>query len=88
MPPFGTRLVFNGSSWMRSGGGPIAGIEGNDIYNLGSTGVASNNIVTMGAGLKHKPRDNVELGVVYEFPLTQRRDLLESCLTVDCIPRY
>ena len=81
-------VEFNWFNWTRSGGGPIAGIEGNDLYNLGSTGVAGNNIVTMGAGLKHKPRDNVELGVVYEFPLTQRRDLLESRLTVDCILRY
>ena len=75
--------------WPRHAGAALASIRhAACTYNLGSTGVAGNNIVMMGAGLKHKPRDNVELGVVYEFPLTQRRDLLESRLIVDCILRY
>jgi len=81
-------LELNWFHWTRSGSGGVAGLEGNDLYNLGSTGVKGNDIVTMGAGMKHKPFENVELGCVYEFPLTQRKDLLQSRLTIDCIIRY
>ena len=81
-------LEVNWFHWTRSGTGGVAGVEGNDIYNLGSTGVAGNDIVTMGAGMKKKLHDNVEVGDVYEFPLTKRRDLLESRVTADLILRY
>ena len=39
-------------------------------------------------GLKCKPSDRVELGVAWENPLTDRRDVLENRLTVDVILRY
>jgi hypothetical protein len=77
--------------WMRSGQQPaLAGVEGLDIINLGSTGVAGNDIVTGAFGVKARPRgDNLmEVGVAWEVPLTQRRDILDNRLTVDCILRY
>jgi hypothetical protein len=76
--------------WMDSGeDGPLAGIEGNDLFNLGSPGVAGNDIVTGAFGTKVKPYGNaMEVGVAWETHLTDRRDLLEDRLTVDWILRF
>ncbi len=63
-------------------------IEGGDLFNLGSIGVAGNDIVTGAFGLKAKPFDNVELGIAWEHPLTRREDVLDNRLTVDAILRY
>lgn len=75
--------------WMRSGQRPaLAGVEGGDLFNLGSTGVAGNDIVTGAIGLKYKPSTNLEVGIAWEAPLTERRDVLDNRLTVDTILRY
>ncbi len=77
--------------WMKSGQQPaLSGVEGLDLFNLGSTGVAGNDIVTGAFGLKLRPRgdNSVELGIAWEAPLTERRDVLDNRLTVDCILRY
>lgn len=76
--------------WMKSGAGDLGtdGFEGGDLFNLGSTGVAGNDIVTMALGAHYKPAANVELGVAYELPATARRDLLEDRIYVDAILRF
>ncbi len=74
--------------WMSSGDGGVPGIEGGDLINLGSTGVGGNNIVTGAFGFKYKPDPNVELGLAYEFPLSERQDLMENRITIDAILRY
>jgi hypothetical protein len=75
--------------WLRSGrDGAINGIEGLDFFNLGSPGVAGNDIVTSSAGVKLKPGAHSEIGVAFEFPLTERRDVIDNRLTVDWIIRY
>ena len=79
---------LNWFNWTRAGGNGINGVEGNDLINLGSTGVSGNDIVTAAIGAKVKPSDNVEIGFAWEFPLTDRRDLLENRLTADLILRY
>lgn len=82
-------IEANWFNWTRSGDvAATAGLEGGDLYNLGSQNVAGNNIVTVAAGLKYKPSDCVEVGVAYELPATDRRDLMESRLTADFIYRY
>jgi hypothetical protein len=76
--------------WMKSGAGALgtSGFEGGDLFNLGSTGVAGNDIVTMSLGGRYKPKQNVELGVAYEAPVTERRDLLEHRIYIDAILRF
>lgn len=74
--------------YMRSGAGGVPGLEGGDLINLGSTGVAGNDIVTGAIGGKYKPTDYTEIGVAWEVPLTDRRDVLDNRLTVDWIIRY
>lgn len=79
---------FNWYHYLRSGRGGIPGVEGGDLFNFGSTGVAGNDIVTGALGIKFKPSSGMELGVAWEAPLTSRRDVLDNRLTVDCIFRY
>lgn len=75
--------------WARSGGNAAtAGLEGNDLFDLGSTGVAGKDIVTGAIGLRYKFCDHRILGIAYEGPLTNERDLMESRITADFILRY
>jgi hypothetical protein len=79
---------FNWYHWLESGGNGVPGIEGGDLFNFGSTGVAGNEIVTGAFGLKYKPNCHTEIGVAWEVPLTERRDVLENRITFDWIVRY
>ena len=79
---------LNWFNWIDAGAGGIAGVEGGDLFNLGSTGVAGNDIVTSAFGVKFKRSRHTELGLAYEFPLTDRKDVLENRMTVDWILRY
>ncbi len=79
---------INWYNWLSSGNGPLNGVEGGDLFSLGSSNVTGNDIVTQGVGFKYKRKVNRELGFVYEFPLTERRDVLLDRVTVDYIIRY
>lgn len=79
---------FNWYHWMRAGTGGVPGVEGLDLFNLGSSGVAGNDIVTQAVGFKLKPNRHQEIGAAYEFPLTERRDVLENRLNFNWIFRY
>jgi len=79
---------FNWFHWTESGAGGVPGVSGGDLFNFGSTGIAGNNIVTGAIGAKYKPNRLTEIGVAWETPLTERRDVLENRLTVDLILRY
>jgi len=74
--------------WLDSGAGGIPGVEGGDIFNFGSTNVTGNDIVTTAVGVKFKPGRHQELGFAFEFPVTDRRDVLDNRLTFDWIIRY
>ncbi len=79
---------FNVQNWIGAGEGGIPGVEGGDLFNFGSTGVAGNTIVTQAVGLKFRPRRNSELGAAFEFPLTERRDVIDNRINVNWILRY
>ena len=49
----------------------VAPIEGGDLFNFGTVGVAGNDIVTGAIGVKYKPRERIELGVAWEAPADQ-----------------
>ncbi len=66
-------------------GAPVGGM---DLFNLGSVGIAGQNTVTGAYGVKFKPAPNMELGIAYEIPYSNRRDILQNRLTVDFIIRY
>jgi hypothetical protein len=75
--------------WMRSSdlsiGAPVTAL---DLINLPVSGVAGTNVVTGLAGLKLKPGAHCELGAGYEFPLTERTDILQNRFYADLIFRY
>ncbi len=79
---------FNWFHWYDSGNGPLNDLEGLDLFNLGSTNVDGNQILTQAVGLKYKPTKHFELGGAYEFPLSDRRDIIDDRLTIDAIFRY
>lgn len=66
----------------------LPGIAGQDLFNLTSTGVEGQSIVTQSVGLKLKPTSNTEVGIAYEFPLSDFEDIISSRLMVDLIYRY
>ena len=74
--------------WLSNGNQFGAPVEGLDLFNLGSVGVKGNDIVTGAYGVKYKPNGNVEIGVAYEIPYTERKDIIQNRLTVDLILRY
>ena len=83
--------LFTECNWwayMSSGTAFGAPIGGGDLFNLGSVGMGGVNYVTGAYGVKYKPSVNSELGIAYEFPYSQRKDLMQDRLTVDLIIRY
>jgi hypothetical protein len=81
-------MEYNWYHYLESGDNGIPGVEGGDLFNFGSTGVAGNNIVTCAFGAKFKPDRCTEIGIAWEVPLTERRDVLENRLTFDYIRRF
>lgn len=81
---------FNWFHWTDGGANRLGltGVEGFDAFNLGSSGVDGNDIVTGAIGAKYKPSSKYEIGVAWEAPLTERRDVIDNRLTVDLILRY
>jgi hypothetical protein len=79
---------YNWYHWLGAGQDGPGGIEGLDIINLGSPGVSGNDIVTSAIGFKFKPGRHMETGFAFEFPLTERRDIIDNRITVDLILRY
>ena len=57
--------------------------DGNDVLNLGSRGVAGNDIVTMAVGARIPLMEHVSLGLSYEFPVTSREDLFQQRYTTN-----
>ena len=83
-------MEFNWFHWTDGGDDTLGltGVEGLDAFNFGSGNVNGNDIVTGAFGAKYKPSPKYEIGVAYEVPLTDRRDIIENRLTVDLILRY
>jgi hypothetical protein len=79
---------LNWFHYMQSGKALGVNFEGGDLFNLGATDVAGNNLVTMAFGARRKLWNMSELGVGYELPVTAREDIISSRLYMDLILRY
>ncbi len=64
------------------------GIEGGGLLNLGTKGVNGLNFVTNAVGFKYDFNQHAELGVAYEFRVSDRTMLLNQMLLVEMIFRY
>jgi hypothetical protein len=75
--------------WLRSAGANVgSSVTGLDLVNVPAGGVAGSDVVTCLVGLKWKPSRHLEVGSGFEFPLTDREDILRNRLYVDAIFRY
>lgn len=62
--------------------------EGDGLLNLGTSGMAGSNLVTLALGLKAKLSNHVETGIAWEFPLSSQKDLIDNRLIYEFIVRY
>lgn len=62
--------------------------EGRDLINFGSEHVAGHNDLSIAVGARFKVVEAVQLGAAIEFPLLNRKDLMQYRLTFDLIFRY
>jgi hypothetical protein len=62
--------------------------EGDGLFNLGTSGVGGNDLVTAAVGLKAAIGCHLETGAAFEFPLTGRKDLIDNRVTFEVILRY
>lgn len=75
--------------WMKNAGNNFTGgVAGLDFINLPTNGVAGNNVATGVVGAKWKPNGHLEVGAGFEFPLTDREDILRNRAYADVIFRY
>lgn len=59
----------------------LSPFEGVDVINLGSNNVRGNNIMTMAWGVRLPLGDGLNLGLSYERPISNRKDLWEQRAT-------
>ncbi|MDR3635380.1 MAG: hypothetical protein P4L84_16365 [Isosphaeraceae bacterium] len=65
------------------------GMEGAGFLNLGTSGFTGNSIVTLAPGFKYDVSKHLELGVCYQFPVSdQHKSLYGNQLLAEVIFRY
>lgn len=64
------------------------GFAGQDLLDFGASDVEGNDLVSQSVGFRIKPAANLELGAIYEFPLSTKKDILQDRWTFDMIVRY
>jgi hypothetical protein len=62
--------------------------EGDGLLNIGTSGVAGNDLTTVAFGLKAAICPNLETGAAWEIPITGRKDLIDNRVTFEVIVRY
>ena len=75
-------LEVNGLTYTDDGQNGLP-FEGYDLLNLGSNGVAGQTIIAGAVGFRWRLHDHVVFGVTYEWPWTERKDLLDHRWTFD-----
>jgi hemolysin activation/secretion protein len=63
----------------------LQGFEALDYANLGSDNVKHNDVITWAFGLRWRFSDRLSAGLVYERPLTRRKDVLQQRVTVNLL---
>ncbi|WP_417383993.1 hypothetical protein [Gimesia sp.] len=72
---------LNGIVYTKSGQALPLNIEGGDWINLGSSSVAGNNVVTTAIGANYRLNSCLSVAGVWEFPISNRKDLMDSRTT-------
>lgn len=62
--------------------------EGDGLVNLGTSGVGGNDLLTFAVGARARLTERVSLGGAWEFPISNRHDLIQNRFVFDLIYRY
>ena len=62
--------------------------EGFDVINFGSSGSDGGTVVTAALGARYRVTNDVDLGIAFEVPLSDREDLFDWRMTADLIFRF
>ena len=82
-------IGLNWFHYIDSGGAFVSPLlTGLDLINLPTNGIAGRNFVTNVIGARWKPTGHLEMGVGWEYPLTQSGDFLKNRIYADVIIRY
>jgi hypothetical protein len=81
-------IELNWFYYTNSGGVRDFATEGRDLANIGSTGVSGQNNFSIATGARYKFSENLQTGLVLEFPLSSHRELFDFRLGIDLIWRY
>lgn len=69
-------------------GAGLPQIAGQDLFNLTAAGIDGQNLLTQSVGVKFKPNPKTEVGVAWEFPLSDFEDVISNRLMIDLIYRF
>ena len=81
-------VEINGITYTSNGTAFPANFEGGDLINLGATNVAGNTVITGALGAAYRIGDRWQAGIVYEWPLTSREDLLDDRIWASLLWRF
>ncbi|GAB4139255.1 MAG: hypothetical protein Tsb009_08090 [Planctomycetaceae bacterium] len=73
---------LNGFTYVDSGRRLGVNVEGGDLINLGAANVDGNNFITTAFGITYKWNDNVQIAAAHEFPITERKDIMDNRTSV------
>ncbi|QQS07860.1 MAG: hypothetical protein IPK69_07525 [Phycisphaerales bacterium] len=84
MPGFAPVFELHGLHYLDDGARTPLSVGGLDYTNLGSTDVAGSTVIWAGLGARYKLNPNMQLGLDYELPLTNRNaDIFGDRITFD-----
>src|SRR5262249_17784552 len=81
-------LELNWTHYSANGKARPFDFEGRDLFNFGSNHVAGHDPITLAPGVRYKFTEWAQVGTAFEFPVTERKDLMDFRWTFDLIFRY
>ena len=76
-------VEFNGFTVIDEGNRTPVDFEGIDVVNFGATSAGT--VATIAGGARYRFNDNVQIGVGYETPITDREDIMDWRVYVDLV---
>ncbi len=81
-------VEVNGISYTNNGRALPVNQEAVDYGNLGSANVDGNDVITAAIGFRYRLTDDVDFGMAWEEPITERKDIFESRFMFDFVTRF
>ncbi len=81
-------VEMNAIQYVDDGKALPVNFEGGDLINLGATSVSGQSVITAAVGGAYKWSESVILSAAWEFPMTDREDLLDNRVTATLTWRY